>query len=279
MRATSRRAWDLDHSSNAFFAACDGTGSLPGTDCKMDGWNKESVGPHGSGQWRLRVCAAAARSSHIGRSRSSTSSPTEMFASNLDGSFVAHQYVVAAYSSRRRRLSGRSLGMRRREGRHDADAHATANHRPSRSRMLRESDDRRRGRRGGRELALLRRHARQQRRRHLVVVSRPTARSYNGPDWSKDVINPPSQFLTDVGKRRLASITWITPTYETSDHPGIEREQRAGVGRERRRRRSARASSGNRRRSSSCGTIGADGSIRCSRSTKITTASVFACRC
>ena len=25
---------------------------------------------------------------------------------------------------------------------------------------------------------------------------------FNGPDWSDDVINPPSQFLTDVGKRR-----------------------------------------------------------------------------
>ena len=31
--------WDLDHSSYSFFAACDGTGSVPGTDCRMDGFN------------------------------------------------------------------------------------------------------------------------------------------------------------------------------------------------------------------------------------------------
>jgi hypothetical protein len=39
--------WDIDHSSNGFFAACDGPPSkLPGTDCKMDGWNNEVAGLH-----------------------------------------------------------------------------------------------------------------------------------------------------------------------------------------------------------------------------------------
>ena len=36
--------WDIDHSSSAFFAACNGTGSIPGTNCKMNGFNKEYVG-------------------------------------------------------------------------------------------------------------------------------------------------------------------------------------------------------------------------------------------
>jgi phospholipase C len=36
--------WDLDHSSYSFFAACNGTGSFPGTDCRMNGFNKEYVG-------------------------------------------------------------------------------------------------------------------------------------------------------------------------------------------------------------------------------------------
>ncbi|MBV8197382.1 MAG: hypothetical protein JO263_04555, partial [Candidatus Eremiobacteraeota bacterium] len=36
--------WDIDHSSNAFFEACDGTGSIPGTNCRMDGFDKEWVG-------------------------------------------------------------------------------------------------------------------------------------------------------------------------------------------------------------------------------------------
>ncbi len=42
----------------------------------------------------------------------------------------------------------------------------------------------------------------------------------NGPDWTGgDVVTPPGQFVTDVGNGKLASMTWITPTQSTSDHP------------------------------------------------------------
>ncbi|MBC5824899.1 MAG: hypothetical protein GIX02_08755 [Candidatus Eremiobacteraeota bacterium] len=42
----------------------------------------------------------------------------------------------------------------------------------------------------------------------------------NSTYWSQDVIAPASQFLTDVGNGQLAEVTWITPYYRTSDHPG-----------------------------------------------------------
>ncbi len=45
---------------------------------------------------------------------------------------------------------------------------------------------------------------------------------FKGPDWSKYVVDPPSQFLTDVANGNLAAITWITPTFETSDHPSTD---------------------------------------------------------
>jgi phospholipase C len=45
---------------------------------------------------------------------------------------------------------------------------------------------------------------------------------YNGPDWQADVINPQSQFLTDIAAGKLANITWITPTSEASDHAGVK---------------------------------------------------------
>ncbi|HEX3368402.1 MAG TPA: alkaline phosphatase family protein, partial [Candidatus Cybelea sp.] len=44
---------------------------------------------------------------------------------------------------------------------------------------------------------------------------------YNGPDWNTNVVSPPAQFLTDIGNGQLSDITWITPTYEDSDHPGL----------------------------------------------------------
>jgi phospholipase C len=43
---------------------------------------------------------------------------------------------------------------------------------------------------------------------------------YNGADWGKDVISPPSRFLNDVKKGRLRSVSWITPTCADSDHAG-----------------------------------------------------------
>jgi phospholipase C len=39
-----------------------------------------------------------------------------------------------------------------------------------------------------------------------------------GPDWKKDVIAPNWKFLTDVRAGKLANFTWITPVCDDSDH-------------------------------------------------------------
>ena len=45
LQPESLGAWYvIDHSAQAMFAACNGTGSLPGTNCKMDGFDKEDRG-------------------------------------------------------------------------------------------------------------------------------------------------------------------------------------------------------------------------------------------
>jgi phospholipase C len=41
----------------------------------------------------------------------------------------------------------------------------------------------------------------------------------NGADWA-NVVTPPSQFLTDVSNGNLANVTWIAPESNNSDHPG-----------------------------------------------------------
>jgi phospholipase C len=43
---------------------------------------------------------------------------------------------------------------------------------------------------------------------------------YNGPDWSKDIITPQTKFFTDVSNGNMRSVSWITPTWENSDHAG-----------------------------------------------------------
>jgi len=40
-----------------------------------------------------------------------------------------------------------------------------------------------------------------------------------GPDWTKNVISPPSKALTDIAAGTLAGVTWIVPDLVDSDHP------------------------------------------------------------
>lgn len=41
-----------------------------------------------------------------------------------------------------------------------------------------------------------------------------------GPDWKKNVILNPDQIMVDVGQGQLAQVSWVTPDYPRSDHPG-----------------------------------------------------------
>src|SRR6185437_9576474 len=99
-------SWDIDHSLGSYLAACDGTGSLPGTNCKMDGFNNEYVGcGHRSGppcpnsnppysyvpQTETKPYFAMGKQYVVA---------DRMFASNLDGSsFISHQYIIAGQAS------------------------------------------------------------------------------------------------------------------------------------------------------------------------------------
>jgi phospholipase C len=43
-----------------------------------------------------------------------------------------------------------------------------------------------------------------------------------GPDWTKDVITPSPQILTDVANGTLAAVTWVVPDLPYSDHASSE---------------------------------------------------------
>ncbi|MGA3080357.1 MAG: alkaline phosphatase family protein [Terracidiphilus sp.] len=42
---------------------------------------------------------------------------------------------------------------------------------------------------------------------------------FYGEDWTKDVISPQTQVLTDIANGELAQVTWIVPDLAHSDHP------------------------------------------------------------
>ncbi len=41
-----------------------------------------------------------------------------------------------------------------------------------------------------------------------------------GPDWNSDIIAPQNKVLDDPGDGQLASVSWISPSRQDSDHPG-----------------------------------------------------------
>ncbi len=45
---------------------------------------------------------------------------------------------------------------------------------------------------------------------------------YSGPDWLNDIVTPETRILTDPSgpSGTLADVTWVTPNWEESDHPG-----------------------------------------------------------
>jgi phospholipase C len=211
--------WDLPHSLGAFVEDCRGTGKLRGTDCRMDGWSEEhafgiSVPPDPAYGYvprnEIEPYWTMAKQYVLA---------DRMFQSQLDGSFVAHQYAVAAYADRAVDLPSTQWGCE--GGRTDTVATLTAQRTVGKSivtcfdipSIATEADA-----------------AGVSWRFYAAGIDdfggiwssyqaeRPI---YDGADWKTHVINPPEQFLTDVGEGRLASITWITPTYENSDHAGL----------------------------------------------------------
>lgn len=212
-------AWDLGHSAASFFAACDGTAKLPGTHCRMDGWNGERNTPN---------APKDAAYSYVRRSdirpywdiAGQYVLADRMFASNLDGSFIAHQYTVAAYASRAVDYPNGPWGC---EG-GPTDTVPTLRKDRTLGKSIRACFD-------NPTIASEADAVGVSWRFYAGEISgdgglwsayQADRGVFYGKDWSNDVIDPPAQFLTDVGKGKLANITWITPTFETSDHPSVD---------------------------------------------------------
>jgi phospholipase C len=210
--------WDIDHSSRAFFTACDGQGSLPGTECKMDGWNNELAGFGHPANFAYAYTPKSQIQPYWAMAKQYVIAD-QTYASNLDGSFIAHQYVVGAYADHAVDFpnaawgceggAGDTIGQLTQQRTYGSKIPVCFTFPTIASEADKAGvtwrfytggvfDD------GG-----------------LWSSYQADKKIYNGPDWKNDVINPPAQFLTDIANGELANITWITPTYTNSDHPGL----------------------------------------------------------
>ncbi|MBV8067324.1 MAG: hypothetical protein JO113_05065 [Candidatus Eremiobacteraeota bacterium] len=210
--------WDLGHTSQDFFKACDGRGKLPGTKCRMDGWNNEfaSFGAPANAPYSYVVRKDVGVYWKMARQYVLAD---RTFASNLDGSFIAHQYIVAAYASGAVDTPDSAWGCEGGSGDTIGTLTAKRAYGPSivacfnNPTIASEADA-----------------AGVSWRFYAGAINgsgglwssyQADSQIFDGRDWSTDVISPPSQFLADIAAGTLANVTWITPTFGNSDHPGV----------------------------------------------------------
>jgi phospholipase C len=208
--------YTIDHSVQAMFAACHGTGNLPGTDCRMNGFNKEAAS-YGSPPNPQYVYIPHSESKPYFDMAHEGVLADRMFQSQLDESFVAHQYIIAAQAHSSANIPDGPWGCTG----GPSDSVTTITHRrklgPTQGvcfnyRTLADELD-------GAGLSW-----RFYTSQYLVPTSgfwsgfQAVKHIYEGPDWKKDVITPQKKFLLDVAAGKLANFTWITPLCEDSDH-------------------------------------------------------------
>jgi phospholipase C len=215
-----KNVYVIDHSAHAMFAACNGTGSLPGTDCKMNGFNNEPT--YGGPQNPQYVYVPHSESKPYFDMAHEWVVADRMFQSQLDESFVAHQYVIAAQAQSSVDLPA-SLLWGCAGGKYDTVSTITKNRNPNgaaqqacfdyqtlgdeldkahlswRFYAPRYGNDA--GGNGGTWSAY-------QAVRHI----------FRSREWREKVISPNWKFITDVRAGKLANFTWITPECAESDH-------------------------------------------------------------
>ncbi|MBV9333773.1 MAG: hypothetical protein JO146_07175 [Candidatus Eremiobacteraeota bacterium] len=210
-----KTTYEIDHSAHAMFQACNGRGKLPGTKCRMTGFNLERVYGSPNGQFGY---VPHSESKPYWDMAHEWVLADNMFASQLDESFVAHQYIIAAQAQSS--VDVPFFGVWGCGGSKTNEVEII-----SKIRMyggvqrpcfdyetLGDEFDK-----AGLQWRFYTSHFRKpysglwsayQAVRHII----------RGPDWKADIITPQKQFLTDVRAGKLASMTWITPLCPNSDH-------------------------------------------------------------
>ncbi len=219
-------SWDIDHSSYSYLAACDGAGHLPGTQCRMNGFDKEAwYCGHAS---EPKCPSALPPYAYVPRSETKPYFylgkhyvlADQMYSSNFDGSsFVSHQYIIAAQASSSVNYPWYAWGC---EGGYGDDIGTLTKQRSFGQNILTCFNNETLGDEldaAGLSWAFYTSKIRNG-QGGFWSGYQAISHIFNGPDWHRDVITPQTKFFSDVAARRLRTVSWITPTFENSDHAG-----------------------------------------------------------
>jgi len=211
--------YDIDHSVEAMFTACNGRGKLPGTDCRMNGFDKEMNDatfkdpeyvyvPHEQSKPYFDMAHEGALADR-------------MFQSQLDESFVAHQYIIAAQAAWSANLPDSFYwGCEQHERATVAMItveRVVRGHQKACFDYQTLGDELDKAKLSWRFYAS--KYGTDSSGNGATWSSYQAIKHiYDGPDWKKDVISPNFKFITDVRAGKLANFTWITPVCDDSDH-------------------------------------------------------------
>ena len=211
-----KTTYEIDHSAFAMFTACNGIGSLPGTKCRMDAFDLERQysGPM-DGQFAY---VPHSESKPYWDMAHEWVLADRMFASQLDESFVAHQYIIAAQAQSSVDVPFTFWGCGGPKSEKvqilNSDRKYDGVQRPcfDYTTLGDELD----------KAGLQWRFYTSKFRKPLSGLwsgYQAVRHIFRGPDWKTNIITPQKRFLTDVRNGKLASMTWITPLCPDSDHP------------------------------------------------------------
>jgi phospholipase C len=240
--------WDLEHSPKGFIAACNGTGTIKGTDCRMNGFNHETWScnkpfpvkcpieyppyayvPHEETKPYFEMAQQYVLAD-------------EMFASNFDStSFMSHQFIIAGTNPEKTIGIPQAAAWGCPGGK--ADTIAVLG--------LRRVWPKGYIRACWAQLTLgdeLTAAGISWSFYATPIGENPAPCGHNGIDgdnsgssngggiwsayqaiegicynkrqWDTHILTPPQRFLNDIGRGKLTGVTWITPTWLNSDHGG-----------------------------------------------------------
>ena len=215
---------DIEHDLNGFLTSCDGKGTYPGTDCRMDGFDREYWGC--GGKYSYTPCPNANPPySYVPQSETKPYFylgrnyvlADEMFASNLDeSSFISHQYIIAGQANSAVNFpdswwgcpggSSDEIGTLTQERQYGSNIPMCWNNET----LGAEMDD------AGLPWAFY--TSTYNGDGGIWSAYQNINHIYNGPDWSNVILNQ-AQILTDITSGNLPTVSWVVPDILESDHP------------------------------------------------------------
>lgn len=208
----------LDHSLISFLDACNGTGSLPGTNCQMNGFDKEGAncGAKCPPDPQYGYVPASETKPYFAMAQQYVLAD-HMFTSHIDASsFTSHQYIIGGQSNSTVNFPSTTWGC---DGPPSDTVSTITQNRtvgPAippcfKSQTLGDELDAA-GISWGYYTAKL--------DTAWAIWSAYQAIDHirNGPDWKKNVFSPQTKFFKDIKGGNLPAVSWVTPTCKNSDH-------------------------------------------------------------